>query len=81
MINRPLLNPVQTKREYFWLFLIVVLENLIALGIELGNGGVWTSQVRVRRRILKYFLCQHYRVTTTAGTSGWPPSPSLSWPW
>jgi len=44
MINRPLLNPVQTKREYFWLFLIVVLENLIALGIELGNGGVWTSQ-------------------------------------
>ena len=45
MINRPLLNPVQSKREYFWLFLIVVLENIIALCIELYNGGVWTSQV------------------------------------
>ena len=45
MVNTPLLNPVQTKREYFWLFMIVVLENLIALGIELINGGVWTSQV------------------------------------
>ena len=45
MINRPLLNPVQSKREYFWLFLIVVLENFIALCIELSNGGVWTSQV------------------------------------
>jgi len=44
MVNTPLLNPVQTKREYFWLFMIVVLENLIALGIELINGGVWTSQ-------------------------------------
>ena len=45
MVNRPLLNPVQSKREYFWLFLIVVLENIIALCIELYNGGVWTSQV------------------------------------
>ena len=45
MINTPLLNPVQSKREYFWLFLIVVLENFIALCIELYNGGVWTSQV------------------------------------
>merc|ERR1712106_864483 len=44
MVNTPLLNPVQTKREYFWLFLFVVVENFIALGIELGNGGVWTSQ-------------------------------------
>ena len=44
MINRPLLNPVQTKREYFWLFLIVVLENILALCVELYNGGVWTSQ-------------------------------------
>ena len=32
-------------REYFWLFMIVGLENLIALGIELINGGVWTQQV------------------------------------
>ena len=45
MINRPLLNPVQSKREYFWLFLIVVLENLITLGMEVGNGAVWSNQV------------------------------------
>ena len=52
MVNTPLLNPVQTIREYFWLFMIVVLENLIALGIELINGGVWTSQVGL------YYYCQ-----------------------
>merc|ERR1719412_3081540 len=44
MINRPLLNPVQSKREYIWLFLIVGLENIIALYIELYNGGVWASE-------------------------------------
>ena len=62
MVNTPLLNPVPTKREYFWLFVFVIVENLIALGIEvlflspvscstsahivlqLGNGGVMTSQ-------------------------------------
>merc|ERR550534_491072 len=44
LINKPLLNPVPTMREYFWLFMIVALENLIALGIELINGGVWTQQ-------------------------------------
>ena len=50
MVNRPLLNPVQTKREYFWLFLVVVLENLIALSIEVGNGGVWSSEVSDQMR-------------------------------
>ena len=50
MVNRPLLNPVQTKREYFWLFLVVVLENLIALSIEVGNGGVWSSEVSDQTR-------------------------------
>ena len=45
LVNKPLLNPVPTMREYFWLFMIVGLENLIALGIELINGGVWTQQV------------------------------------
>ena len=45
MINRPLLNPVQSKREYFWLFLIIVFENLITLGMEVGNGAVWSNQV------------------------------------
>ena len=29
-----MLNPVQTKREYFWLFLIVVVENAMALIVE-----------------------------------------------
>lgn len=33
---QPLLNPVQTKREYFWLFLIVIVENAIALVVEVG---------------------------------------------
>jgi hypothetical protein len=44
MVNTPLLNPRHTKREYFWLFIFVVAENMIALCIELVNGGVWTSQ-------------------------------------
>merc|ERR1711915_783266 len=44
MVNCPLLNPRQTKREYFWLLLFVLGENLIALCIELASGGVWTSQ-------------------------------------
>ena len=29
-----MLNPVQTKREYFWLFLFVIVENAIALLVE-----------------------------------------------
>ena len=33
-------------REYFWLWIIFIAENLIALGVEAVNGGVWTSQVR-----------------------------------
>ena len=28
------MNPVQTKREYFWLFLVVIIENVIALVVE-----------------------------------------------
>ena len=32
------------QREYFWLAMFVLLENVIALGIEVGNGGVWTDQ-------------------------------------
>merc|ERR1719295_673433 len=42
MVNQPMLNPVQTKREYFWLFLIVIIENAIALLVEVINGGVMT---------------------------------------
>jgi hypothetical protein len=69
MVNSPLLNPVQTKREFFWLFLFVLLENLLALAIELGNGGVWTSQghyyswdVRLLSFVLSLvFLCAYYK--------------------
>jgi len=44
MVNQPMLNPVQTKREYFWLFLIVIVENAIALLVEVVNGGVMTRE-------------------------------------
>ena len=45
LVNQPLLNPVPTKREYFWLFIIVALENIITLCIELASGGIWTTKV------------------------------------
>ena len=45
LVNKPLLNPIPTKREYFWLFLIVILENLIALCVELSVGGFGTTKV------------------------------------
>merc|ERR1711971_778992 len=44
MVNQPMLNPVQTKREYFWLFLFVIVENAIALLVEVINGGVMTRE-------------------------------------
>ena len=44
-INKPLLNPAPTMREYFWLWIIFIAENLVALAVEAVNGGVWTSQV------------------------------------
>ncbi|XP_023325599.1 uncharacterized protein LOC111699219 isoform X2 [Eurytemora carolleeae] len=43
-INVPLLNPAPTKKEYFWLWTLIILENIVALTIEVVNGGVWTSQ-------------------------------------
>ena len=84
MVNTPLLNPTQTKREYFWLFLFVVAENLIAIFIELGNGGVWTSQghyyswdIRLGTLVLSLgFLTAYYkkyhitRDLTSSGTCG-----------
>ena len=45
LVNKPLLNPIPTKREYFWLFMIVILENLIALCVELSVGGFGTTKV------------------------------------
>jgi len=37
LINLPLLNPIPTKREYFWLFFIVVIQNIVALIIEVAT--------------------------------------------
>jgi hypothetical protein len=34
MVNVPLLNPNATKREYFWLWTLTLIENLVALSIE-----------------------------------------------
>ena len=70
MVNTPLLNPVQTKREYFWLFTIVVVENLIALGIELINGGVWTSQVSVEHVLSCVVLVRCVIISTDAHDAG-----------
>ena len=47
LVNKPLLNPVPTKREYFWLFMIVILENLIALIVEAAAGGFGTTKVNI----------------------------------
>jgi len=44
IVNVPLLNPAPTKKEYFWLSLILLAENIVALTIEIACGGVWTSQ-------------------------------------
>ena len=33
-INVPLLNPAPTKKEYFWLWTLIILENIVALTIE-----------------------------------------------
>ena len=86
MVNTPLLNPTQTKREYFWLFFFVVLENIIALFIELVNGGVWTSQghyyswdIRLGTLVLSLgFLLAYYKkyhitrdLNSSASCGGW----------
>ena len=42
---QPLLNPVQTKREYFWLFLIVIIENAIALVVEVRSSIIFSFTV------------------------------------
>ena len=38
-INKTLFNPRRTKTEYFWLFVIQLLLNIFALGIEIANEG------------------------------------------
>ena len=52
---QPLLNPVQTKREYFWLFLIVIVENAIALVVEVRLLIVFSYTVWATRALL--FRC------------------------
>ena len=42
---QPLLNPVQTKREYFWLFLIVIIENAMALVVEVRSSIIFSLTV------------------------------------
>jgi hypothetical protein len=34
MVNVPLLNPSSTKREYFWMWILSLAENMVALTIE-----------------------------------------------
>ena len=43
-INKKLFNPRRTKREYFWLFMIHILVNILALIVEFVNGGVKTQK-------------------------------------
>merc|ERR1719369_2309516 len=44
VVNTPLLNTAPTKREYFWLLLLVLLENIVAVCIEFASGGVKTKE-------------------------------------
>jgi len=44
LVNTPLLNPAPTKREYFWLLLLVLGENIAAVCVELATGGVKTKE-------------------------------------
>merc|ERR1719186_1451779 len=44
LVNTPLLNTAPTKREYFWLLQLVLVENIVAVGIEVASGGVKTKE-------------------------------------
>jgi len=46
LVNTPLLNTAPAKREYFWLLLLVVVENTVAVCIEFASGGVKTKEHR-----------------------------------
>jgi hypothetical protein len=39
-INRKLFNPRRTKTEFFWLLILHLIINVIALAIEVANGGI-----------------------------------------
>jgi hypothetical protein len=43
-INRKLFNPRRAKSEYFWLLIFHLIINVIALGIEVVNGGIQTNK-------------------------------------
>jgi DNA-binding HxlR family transcriptional regulator len=68
-INKQLYNPRRTKQEYFWLMLIHVILNVIAICIEIINGAVDTDKgkyVTWDIRMLSFvlglvFLCSYYK--------------------
>jgi hypothetical protein len=68
-INKQLYSPRRTKQEYFWLMLIHVLLNFIAICIEIINGAVDTDKgkyVTWDIRMLSFvlglvFLCSYYK--------------------
>merc|ERR1712223_441952 len=68
-INKQLYNPRRTKKEYVILFALQVSINLVAICIELINGGVKTEKgkyVAWDIRILAFcvgivFLCSYYK--------------------
>ena len=43
-INRHLFNPRRTKTEFFWLLMLHLVINVIALAIEVANGGIQTNK-------------------------------------
>jgi len=43
LINKTLFNPRRTKTEYFWLFLIQLIINVLAIIPEFVNGGIKTD--------------------------------------
>ena len=53
MVNVPLLNPSSTKREYFWMWMLSLVENLVALSIEVSTGHCFGSgsEFRIQIRI------------------------------
>ena len=68
-INKSMFNPRRTKMEYFWLFAIQFGLNMLALIVEVANGGVKTRSglyyswdVRIASFVLGIiFLSLYYR--------------------
>jgi len=86
LVNTPLLNTAPTKREYFWLLLLVLFENIVAVCIEFASGGVKTKEhkyyswdVRLASFAMAlFFLLAYYKkyhmtrdLTSTGLCVGW----------